>query len=44
MSINEYIAFKYIFENGIVEESAYPFYSGMIGKQVYIHIFINFFN
>jgi hypothetical protein len=27
-------AYRYIYENGIIEDSAYPFYSGMIGSQV----------
>jgi hypothetical protein len=35
---NVWNAFRYIYENGIIEESAFPFYSGMTGTQV-IYIF-----
>jgi cathepsin L len=35
---NVWNAYRYIYENGIIEESAYPFYSGMTGTQV-IYIF-----
>jgi hypothetical protein len=35
---NVWNAFRYIYENGIIEESAYSFYSGMTGTQV-IYIF-----
>ena len=31
---NVWNAFRYIYENGIIEESAYPFYSGQIGFRV----------
>jgi cathepsin L len=31
---NVWNAYRYIYENGIIEESVYPFYSGMIGSQV----------
>ena len=29
-----YIAYRYIYENGIIEESEYPYYSGKIGFEV----------
>jgi hypothetical protein len=32
------LAYRYIYENGIIEDSAYPFYSGMIGSEVIISI------
>ena len=31
---NIWNAFRYIYQNGIIEESAYPFSSGMTGIQV----------
>ena len=31
---NVWNAFRYIYENGVIEEEAYPFYSGKIGTQV----------
>jgi hypothetical protein len=31
---NVWNAYRYIYENGIIEEEAYPFYSGKIGTQV----------
>ena len=33
---NVWNAYHYIYENGIIEDSAYPFYSGQIGSQVTI--------
>ena len=31
---NVWNSFRYIYENGIIEEQAYPFYSGMTGIKV----------
>jgi hypothetical protein len=31
---NFWNSFRYIYENGIIEESAYPYYSGQIGIKV----------
>jgi len=31
---NVWNAYRYIYENGIIEDEAYPFYSGQIGSQV----------
>jgi hypothetical protein len=35
---NVWNAYRYIYENGIIEDSEYPFYSGKIGSEVYIYI------
>ena len=29
-----FIAYRYIYENGIIEQSEYPYYSGKIGFEV----------
>jgi hypothetical protein len=35
---NVWNAYRYIYENGIIEDSEYPFYSGKIGAKVNIKI------
>jgi hypothetical protein len=35
---NVWNAYRYIYENGIIEEKAYPFYSGKIGNKVTVKI------
>ena len=35
---NIWNAYRYIYENGIIEDSEYPFYSGQIGAKVNIKI------
>jgi cathepsin L len=35
---NVWNAYRYIYENGIIEEKAYPFYSGIIGDKVTVKI------
>ena len=39
---NIWNAFRYIYENGIIEDEAYGFYSGLTGVTVIIYKIINF--